>query len=159
MIGMFNLYSYYLGAKENDAFTTLEESFKTLFWAIFGLSELWFSYFEEGRTIPVPFNLVPSPKALLGLASGLRDMLLHHLAGPGDPEPATAQLHQMIMKRLIKRYIIKARADKESDEITEDAWISSEESVPTADAWTSAMYCGPEADAWTSSEKGPTADN
>ena len=28
-------------------------------------------------------------------------------------------LFQMIMKRLIKRYIIKARADKESDEITE----------------------------------------
>ncbi|CAL8304891.1 unnamed protein product [Gadus morhua 'NCC'] len=199
MIGMFNLYSYYLGAKENDAFTTLEESFKTLFWAIFGLSEvrsvvinnghkfienigyvlygvynvtmvvvllnmliaminssfqeiendadvewkfarakLWFSYFEEGRTIPVPFNLVPSPKTLLGLATGLRDMLLRRLAGPGDPEPAAAQLnqlggskgsgyssstspsrYQMIMKRLIKRYIIKARADKESDEITE----------------------------------------
>ncbi|KAG7281703.1 hypothetical protein CRUP_027775 [Coryphaenoides rupestris] len=106
----------------------LEESFKTLFWAIFGLSEvrsvvinnghkfienigyvlygvynvtmvLWFSYFEEGRTIPVPFNLVPSPKALLGLASGLRDMLLHHLAGPGDPEPATAQLHQGDLQR------------------------------------------------------------
>uniref|UniRef100_A0A8C5AA77 Transient receptor potential cation channel subfamily C member 6 n=1 Tax=Gadus morhua TaxID=8049 RepID=A0A8C5AA77_GADMO len=188
MIGMFNLYSYYLGAKENDAFTTLEESFKTLFWAIFGLSEvrsvvinnghkfienigyvlygvynvtmvvvllnmliaminssfqeiendadvewkfarakLWFSYFEEGRTIPVPFNLVPSPKTLLGLATGLRDMLLHRLAGPGDPEAKihhllTRLLHvlfQMIMKRLIKRYIIKARADKESDEITE----------------------------------------
>ncbi|XP_005735998.1 short transient receptor potential channel 6 [Pundamilia nyererei] len=40
MVGMFNLYSYYLGAKHNDAFTTLEESFKTLFWAIFGLSEV-----------------------------------------------------------------------------------------------------------------------
>nr|XP_014352497.1 PREDICTED: short transient receptor potential channel 6-like [Latimeria chalumnae] len=40
MIGMFNLYSYYLGAKQNDAFTTVEESFKTLFWAIFGLSEV-----------------------------------------------------------------------------------------------------------------------
>uniref|UniRef100_A0A3P8VDS0 Transient receptor potential cation channel, subfamily C, member 6b n=1 Tax=Cynoglossus semilaevis TaxID=244447 RepID=A0A3P8VDS0_CYNSE len=40
MVGMFNLYSYYLGAKYNDAFTTIEESFKTLFWAIFGLSEV-----------------------------------------------------------------------------------------------------------------------
>ncbi|CAO2636167.1 Short transient receptor potential channel 6 [Lemmus lemmus] len=128
MIGMFNLYSYYIGAKQNEAFTTVEESFKTLFWAIFGLSEvksvvinynhkfienigyvlygvynvtmvivllnmliaminssfqeieddadvewkfarakLWFSYFEEGRTLPVPFNLVPSPKSLLYL--------------------------------------------------------------------------------------------
>ncbi|NXU65871.1 TRPC3 protein, partial [Horornis vulcanius] len=40
MIGMFILYSYYLGAKLNPAFTTVEESFKTLFWSIFGLSEV-----------------------------------------------------------------------------------------------------------------------
>ncbi|XP_029924653.1 short transient receptor potential channel 6a [Myripristis murdjan] len=198
MIGMFNLYSYYLGAKQNDAFTTLEESFKTLFWAIFGLSEvksvvinnghkfienigyvlygvynvtmvivllnmliaminssfqeieddadvewkfarakLWFSYFEEGRTLPVPFNLVPSPKSMLGLATGIKSLLLQHLAGHGEGTDG-AQLHQLgegktsgyggsssptryqkIMKRLIKRYIIKAQADRESDEITE----------------------------------------
>ncbi|KAF7662850.1 hypothetical protein LDENG_00225300 [Lucifuga dentata] len=136
MIGMFNLYSYYLGAKHNDAFTTLEESFKTLFWAIFGLSEvksvvinidhkfientgyvlygvyniimvivllnmliamfnssfqeiegdadvewkfarakLWFSYFEHGGTLPVPFNLIPSPKAVIALLVGVREFL------------------------------------------------------------------------------------
>uniref|UniRef100_A0A3B4TI32 Transient receptor potential cation channel, subfamily C, member 6a n=1 Tax=Seriola dumerili TaxID=41447 RepID=A0A3B4TI32_SERDU len=196
MIGMFNLYSYYLGAKQNDAFTTLEESFKTLFWAIFGLSEvksvvinnghkfienigyvlygvynvtmvivllnmliaminssfqeieddadvewkfarakLWFSYFEEGRTLPVPFNLVPSPKSMLGLATGIKSLLLH-VAGHSEEKTET-QLNQVphnlhactgyfiktlytkIMKRLIKRYIIKAQADRESDEITE----------------------------------------
>uniref|UniRef100_A0A3B4YG22 Transient receptor potential cation channel, subfamily C, member 6a n=1 Tax=Seriola lalandi dorsalis TaxID=1841481 RepID=A0A3B4YG22_SERLL len=178
MIGMFNLYSYYLGAKQNDAFTTLEESFKTLFWAIFGLSEvrsvvinnghkfienigyvlygvynvtmvivllnmliaminssfqeieddadvewkfarakLWFSYFEEGRTLPVPFNLVPSPKSMLGLATGIKSLFLH-VAGHSEEKTET-QLNQKIMKRLIKRYIIKAQADRESDEITE----------------------------------------
>uniref|UniRef100_A0A3Q2DQ35 Transient receptor potential cation channel, subfamily C, member 6a n=1 Tax=Cyprinodon variegatus TaxID=28743 RepID=A0A3Q2DQ35_CYPVA len=179
MIGMFNLYSYYLGAKQNDAFTTLEESFKTLFWAIFGLSEvksvvinnghkfienigyvlygvynvtmvivllnmliaminssfqeieddadvewkfarakLWFSYFEEGRTLPVPFNLVPSPKSMLGLVTAIKSMLLyvvHRL----NKKKAEIELNQKIMKRLIKRYIIKAQADRESDEITE----------------------------------------
>ncbi|KAM9498003.1 short transient receptor potential channel 6-like isoform 1-T1 [Salvelinus alpinus] len=195
MIGMFNLYSYYLGAKQNDAFTTLEESFKTLFWAIFGLSEvksvvinndhkfienigyvlygvynvtmvivllnmliaminssfqeieddadvewkfarakLWFSYFEEGRTLPVPFNLVPSPKATLGLATAVRALLQHSHTQPPDgaqlnqlgdskasgysssPRPTR---YQKIMKRLIKRYIIKAQTDKENDEINE----------------------------------------
>ncbi|XP_029029611.1 short transient receptor potential channel 6a [Betta splendens] len=197
MIGMFNLYSYYLGAKQNDAFTTLEESFKTLFWAIFGLSEvrsvvinnghkfienigyvlygiynvtmvivllnmliaminssfqeieddadvewkfarakLWFSYFEEGRTLPVPFNLVPSPKSLLGLVSGVRSLILEHVTGHsvektemqlnelGDKNSeygATARpsRYEKTMKRLIKRYIIKAQANRESDEITE----------------------------------------
>ncbi|XP_056141340.1 short transient receptor potential channel 6a [Lampris incognitus] len=198
MIGMFNLYSYYLGAKQNDAFTTLEESFKTLFWAIFGLSEvrsvvinnghkfienigyvlygvynvtmvivllnmliaminssfqeieddadvewkfarakLWFSYFEEGRTLPVPFNLVPSPKAILGVSTAIKSLLLQYVAGHGHgidgaqlnqigevknsgySGSSTPTRYQKIMKRLIKRYIIKAQADKESDEITE----------------------------------------
>ncbi|XP_029303996.1 short transient receptor potential channel 6a isoform X2 [Cottoperca gobio] len=201
MIGMFNLYSYYLGAKQNDAFTTLEESFKTLFWAIFGLSEvksvvinnghkfienigyvlygvynvtmvivllnmliaminssfqeieddadvewkfarakLWFSYFEEGRTLPVPFNLVPSPKSMLGLATAIKSLLLpllQYVTGHSEEKTETqlnqlgvgknsgfdastsSSRYQKIMKRLIKRYIIKAQADKESDEITE----------------------------------------
>ncbi|KAM8835040.1 short transient receptor potential channel 6a [Synchiropus picturatus] len=198
MIGMFNLYSYYMGAKQNDAFTTLEESFKTLFWAIFGLSEvrsviinnghkfienigyvlygvynvtmvivllnmliaminssfqeieddadvewkfarakLWFSYFEEGRTIPAPFNLIPSPKSLLGLSKGIKSLMERYVRGLNEDKSET-QLHklgegksseysgstgptryQKIMKRLIKRYIIKAQADRESDEITE----------------------------------------
>ncbi|XP_033615890.1 short transient receptor potential channel 3 isoform X4 [Fukomys damarensis] len=126
MIGMFILYSYYLGAKVNAAFTTVEESFKTLFWSIFGLSEvtsvvlkydhkfienigyvlygiynvtmvvvllnmliaminssyqeieddsdvewkfarskLWLSYFDDGKTLPPPFSLVPSPKSFV----------------------------------------------------------------------------------------------
>ncbi|KAG7483899.1 hypothetical protein MATL_G00043160 [Megalops atlanticus] len=199
MIGMFNLYSYYLGAKQNDAFTTVEESFKTLFWAIFGLSEvksvvinnghkfienigyvlygvynvtmvivllnmliaminssfqeieddadvewkfarskLWFSYFEEGRTLPVPFNLVPSPKSIICLVLRIRDILLLLLrrrerGGKGDAElnelgenkdsadrssPCPSR-YQKIMKRLIKRYILKAQIDKESDEVNE----------------------------------------
>uniref|UniRef100_A0AAR2IWJ5 Transient receptor ion channel domain-containing protein n=1 Tax=Pygocentrus nattereri TaxID=42514 RepID=A0AAR2IWJ5_PYGNA len=203
MIGMFNLYSYYLGAKQNNAFTTVEESFKTLFWAIFGLSEvksvvinnghkfienigyvlygvynvtmvivllnmliaminssfqeieddadvewkfarakLWFSYFEEGGTLPVPFNLVPSPKSVVSLAMKIKQALLMPLRGHKDGGKEDTELNevrhrhtklslgvkttgihlfppQRIMKRLIKRYIIKAQMDKESDEVNE----------------------------------------
>ncbi|XP_036440900.1 short transient receptor potential channel 6 [Colossoma macropomum] len=199
MIGMFNLYSYYLGAKQNNAFTTVEESFKTLFWAIFGLSEvksvvinnghkfienigyvlygvynvtmvivllnmliaminssfqeieddadvewkfarakLWFSYFEEGGTLPVPFNLVPSPKSVVSLAVKIKQALLMPLHGHKDGGKEDTELNEMgkqkgsnyrgsprssryrrIMKRLIKRYIIKAQMDKESDEVNE----------------------------------------
>ena len=28
----------------------------------FARSKLWISYFEEGATVPPPFNIVPSPK-------------------------------------------------------------------------------------------------
>ncbi|XP_049929659.1 short transient receptor potential channel 6 [Epinephelus moara] len=200
MVGMFNLYSYYLGAKHNDAFTTLEESFKTLFWAIFGLSEvksvvinidhkfienigyvlygvyniimvivllnmliamfnssfqeieddadvewkfarakLWFSYFEQGGTLPVPFNLVPSPKSVISLLLGIREFLWDVLKGKSKDNsndemelnklrqqedlsaesPLCPTRHQDIMNRLIKRYILKAQRDKDNDEINE----------------------------------------
>uniref|UniRef100_A0A8C1MCB4 Transient receptor potential cation channel, subfamily C, member 6a n=1 Tax=Cyprinus carpio TaxID=7962 RepID=A0A8C1MCB4_CYPCA len=198
MIGMFNLYSYYRGAKQNEAFTTVEESFKTLFWAIFGLSEvksvvvnnghkfienigyvlygvynvtvvivllnmliaminssfqeieddadvewkfarakLWFTYFEEGRTLPVPFNLVPSPKSVLGLVMGAKGLLQelfnrHQAIVKGselselgqsktcqDKSLSSSTRYQKIMKRLVKRYIIKAQNDKECDEVNE----------------------------------------
>ena len=29
----------------------------------FARSKLWLSYFDEGRTLPPPFNLIPSPKS------------------------------------------------------------------------------------------------
>ncbi|XP_008846894.1 short transient receptor potential channel 6 isoform X1 [Nannospalax galili] len=233
MIGMFNLYSYYIGAKQNEAFTTVEESFKTLFWAIFGLSEvksvvinynhkfienigyvlygvynvtmvivllnmliaminssfqeieddadvewkfarakLWFSYFEEGRTLPVPFNLVPSPKSLFYLLLKFKKWIYDLVQGRKKGFQEDAEMnkrneekkfgilgshedlskfsldknqlahnkqssirisedfhlnsfnnpprqYQKIMKRLIKRYVLQAQIDKESDEVNE----------------------------------------
>ncbi|XP_022521443.2 short transient receptor potential channel 7b [Astyanax mexicanus] len=212
MIGMFNLYSYYLGAKYNPAFTTVEESFKTLFWSIFGLSEvisvvlkydhkfienigyvlygvynvtmvvvllnmliaminnsyqeieedadvewkfarakLWLSYFDEGRTLPAPFNLVPSPKSFYYLALKTKACLVRlckakshrhdnevemgmlnsrpkdrYRAHSRNREDYTLKKpiknptrYQKIMKRLIKRYVLKAQVDRENDEVNE----------------------------------------
>ncbi|XP_035970206.2 short transient receptor potential channel 7 [Halichoerus grypus] len=213
MIGMFNLYSYYRGAKYNPAFTTVEESFKTLFWSIFGLSEvisvvlkydhkfienigyvlygvynvtmvvvllnmliaminnsyqeieedadvewkfarakLWLSYFDEGRTLPAPFNLVPSPKSFYYLIMRIKMCLIklckskakscendlemgmlnskfrktRYQAGMRNSENLTVNnsfskptRYQKIMKRLIKRYVLKAQVDRESDEVNE----------------------------------------
>ncbi|KAM6299643.1 short transient receptor potential channel 7 isoform 2-T2 [Aegotheles albertisi] len=213
MIGMFNLYSYYLGAKYNPAFTTVEESFKTLFWSIFGLSEvisvvlkydhkfienigyvlygvynvtmvvvllnmliaminnsyqeieedadvewkfarakLWLSYFDEGRTLPAPFNLVPSPKSFyylilriklcliklckskakncendleMGMLNSKQRKVRFHsstrntenFSGKNAYNKPTR--YQKIMKRLIKRYVLKAQVDRENDEVNE----------------------------------------
>ncbi|XP_071879443.1 short transient receptor potential channel 7 isoform X4 [Anas platyrhynchos] len=231
MIGMFNLYSYYLGAKYNPAFTTVEESFKTLFWSIFGLSEvisvvlkydhkfienigyvlygvynvtmvvvllnmliaminnsyqeieedadvewkfarakLWLSYFDEGRTLPAPFNLVPSPKSFYYLILRIKMCLIklckskakncendlemgmlnskqrkvrfqsstrnseNYSGKNAYNKPTRYQVatlppsgfyylghlqHTKIMKRLIKRYVLKAQVDRENDEVNE----------------------------------------
>ncbi|XP_074140899.1 short transient receptor potential channel 7 [Sminthopsis crassicaudata] len=213
MIGMFNLYSYYLGAKYNPAFTTVEESFKTLFWSIFGLSEvisvvlkynhkfientgyvlygiynvtmvvvllnmliaminnsyqeieedadvewkfarakLWLSYFDEGRTLPAPFNLVPSPKSFYYLIMRIKMCLIklckskakscendlemgmlnsklrksRYQTSMGNTDNLIMKntfskptRYQKIIKRLIKRYVLKAQVDRENDEVNE----------------------------------------
>ena len=30
----------------------------------FARTQLWISYIEEGQTLPVPFNMIPSPKTM-----------------------------------------------------------------------------------------------
>ncbi|MEE6472911.1 hypothetical protein FKM82_009774 [Ascaphus truei] len=113
----------------------------------FARAKLWFSYFEEGRTLPVPFNLVPSPKSFIYLTLKVKAFFAnlcsrHTKRLQEDSEmnklgqskhssirssedgnlnnishPATK--YQKIMKRLIKRYVLKAQVDKESDEVNE----------------------------------------
>ncbi|XP_060707292.1 short transient receptor potential channel 3 isoform X2 [Hemiscyllium ocellatum] len=214
MIGMFILYSYYLGAKVNPAFTTVEESFKTLFWSIFGLSEvssvvlkydhkfienigyvlygiynvtmvvvllnmliaminssyqeieddadvewkfarskLWLFYFDHGKTLPPPFSLVPTPKSCISLILKIKNCLIDlfkcrrkrlkrdveigmlnsksrlNLFAQSNLRISETQSfnsimnqptrYQQIMKRLIKRYVLKAQVDKENDEVNE----------------------------------------
>uniref|UniRef100_A0A8C7TFM4 Transient receptor potential cation channel, subfamily C, member 3 n=1 Tax=Oncorhynchus mykiss TaxID=8022 RepID=A0A8C7TFM4_ONCMY len=210
MIGMFILYSYYLGAKVNPAFTTVEESFKTLFWSIFGLSEvssvvlkynhkfienigyvlygiynvtmvvvllnmliaminssyqeieddadvewkfarskLWLSYFDNGKTLPPPFSIIPTPKSfyhlirwIVGMLHCRRRSLKKDVELGMDSSKSRLNLftqsnlriaeshsfnsilnqptrYQQIMKRLIKRYVLKAQVDKENDEVNE----------------------------------------
>ncbi|XP_065760321.1 short transient receptor potential channel 3 isoform X2 [Muntiacus reevesi] len=210
MIGMFILYSYYLGAKVNAAFTTVEESFKTLFWSIFGLSEvtsvvlkydhkfienigyvlygiynvtmvvvllnmliaminssyqeieddsdvewkfarskLWLSYFDDGKTLPPPFSLVPSPKSFvyfimriinfskcrrrrlqkdiemgIGNSKSRLNLFTQSNSRAFESHSFNSILnqptrYQQIMKRLIKRYVLKAQVDKENDEVNE----------------------------------------
>lgn len=41
----------------------------------FARAKLWLSYFDEGRTLPAPFNLVPSPKSFYYLALRIRSGL------------------------------------------------------------------------------------
>lgn len=44
----------------------------------FARSKLWISYFEEGGTVPPPFNVVPSPKSILYTWSWLQRRLCGH---------------------------------------------------------------------------------
>uniref|UniRef100_A0A4W5MGA4 Transient receptor potential cation channel subfamily C member 2a n=1 Tax=Hucho hucho TaxID=62062 RepID=A0A4W5MGA4_9TELE len=64
----------------------------------FARSKLYLSYFREGSTIPVPFNLVPSPKALFYLLSGEAGM-------------DRVSYRLQVVKALVQRYIEAARRE------------------------------------------------
>lgn len=43
----------------------------------FARAKLWLSYFDEGRTLPAPFNMVPSPKSFYYLVLRIKNCLIH----------------------------------------------------------------------------------
>jgi transient receptor potential cation channel subfamily C protein 4 len=38
-------------------------------------SKLWISYFEDGSTVPPPFNIIPSPKSVYSCLMWCKDKL------------------------------------------------------------------------------------
>ena len=44
-------------------FTTISQEKADIEWK-FARSKLWISYFEDGGTVPPPFNIIPTPKSL-----------------------------------------------------------------------------------------------
>ena len=40
-------------------------------------AKLWMSYFEDGGTLPVPFNMIPTPKSVYYCLCWMREKLCH----------------------------------------------------------------------------------
>ncbi|KAJ8336319.1 hypothetical protein SKAU_G00396620 [Synaphobranchus kaupii] len=115
----------------------------------FARSKLWLSYFDNGKTLPPPYSIVPSPKSFfqclqrgvnllrcrkprmrkdveLGTDSSKSKLNLFPQSNLRIAESQSFNSilnqptrHQQIMKRLIKRYVLKAQVDKENDDVNE----------------------------------------
>ncbi|KAB1272936.1 Short transient receptor potential channel 2 [Camelus dromedarius] len=94
----------------------------------FARSKLYLSYFREGLTLPVPFNILPSPKAIFYLLrQGLQvstvspnsgalkslDPQANPGAGAGPGEEEHGSYHLRVIKALVQRYIETARREFE----------------------------------------------
>ncbi|KAK2881846.1 hypothetical protein Q8A73_022356 [Channa argus] len=93
----------------------------------FARSKLYLSYFREGLTMPVPFNIIPSPKAFFYLLRGIfRQICCCCTFGseqkyppidsvPNDKGPEDSQLpyRQQVIRALVQRYIESARREFE----------------------------------------------
>ncbi|XP_068572677.1 short transient receptor potential channel 2-like [Cebidichthys violaceus] len=93
----------------------------------FARSKLYLSYFREGLTIPVPFNIIPSPKAVFYILRGIfRQICCCCTCNSETKYPAIASMtnvkgsedsqlpyRQQVIRALVQRYIESARREFE----------------------------------------------
>nr|XP_033329419.1 transient-receptor-potential-like protein [Megalopta genalis] len=83
----------------------------------FARTKLWLSYFEEGGTLPPPFNILPPPKLILRFC-GLQKKASGDSHDRGRSHDSSK--YGAVMRALIWRYVVNAHSEHETDPVTED---------------------------------------
>lgn len=98
----------------------------------FARTKLWMSYFEEGGTLPSPFNIIPSPKSFYYLFCWIKRQLLRKpkikrletFETLGRRAAENVRLHheyQEVLRSLVKRYVAAMIRDAKTEEgLTEE---------------------------------------
>ena len=95
----------------------------------FSRSRLWMSYFENGKTVPPPFNIIVSPKTMVGLLRKVRTLCvadLQELQQRQNLNKVASKLrdlerkYQDVMTNLTQRYIANLKRSQDFEPVTED---------------------------------------
>nr|XP_020465811.1 short transient receptor potential channel 5 [Monopterus albus] len=103
----------------------------------FARTKLWMSCFDEGGTLPAPFNIIPSPKSFWYLLMWLHNKLCRRGQPPGDGGRKCENLrefterhadsllqnqhYQEVIRNLVKRYVAAMIRSAKTDEgLTEE---------------------------------------
>ncbi|CAG0890670.1 unnamed protein product [Cyprideis torosa] len=100
----------------------------------FARAKLWMSYFEEGRTLPPPFNLIPTPKSIYRMFCCKKRKENQPIKEGGAPQnkskpaggsgPDHKELQQQgymaVMRALVWRYITVQQRALDERGVTED---------------------------------------
>ncbi|XP_076224340.1 transient receptor potential cation channel gamma isoform X3 [Nomia melanderi] len=97
----------------------------------FARSKLWISYFEEGGTVPPPFNIIPTPKSVWYIGQWMYRKLCGHSRAAKKEHMRTIRRkakqaserdfrYQSIMRNLVRRYVTVEQRKAESEGVTED---------------------------------------
>jgi len=95
----------------------------------FARSKLWISYFEEGGTVPPPFNIIPTPKTVyyiarwiyLRMCGASTSMKKQHMKTRKVKQEMERDIkYQAIMRNLVRRYVTQEQRKAENEGVTED---------------------------------------
>ncbi|XP_067347951.1 short transient receptor potential channel 4a isoform X2 [Channa argus] len=84
----------------------------------FARTKLWMSYFEEGATLPAPFNIIPSPKNFWYLLCWIKRQVCKRT---NSKRPESFGSLGEVLRNLVKRYVAAMIRDAKTEEgLTED---------------------------------------
>ncbi|KAE8287273.1 Short transient receptor potential channel 4 [Larimichthys crocea] len=84
----------------------------------FARTKLWMSYFEEGGTLPAPFNIIPSPKSFWYLMCWIKRQVCKRTR---SKQPETFGTLGEVLRNLVKRYVAAMIRDAKTEEgLTEE---------------------------------------
>ncbi|XP_008550220.1 transient receptor potential-gamma protein isoform X4 [Microplitis demolitor] len=97
----------------------------------FARSKLWISYFEEGGTVPPPFNIIPTPKSMWYIGKWIYRKFCGHSRAAKKEHMRTIRRkakqaserdlrYQSIMRNLVRRYVTVEQRKTEGEGVTED---------------------------------------
>ncbi|XP_051166224.1 transient receptor potential-gamma protein isoform X11 [Leptopilina boulardi] len=97
----------------------------------FARSKLWISYFEEGGTVPPPFNIIPTPKSAGYVLMWIYRKVCGHSRAAKKEHMRTIRRkqkqaserdfrYQQIMRNLVRRYVTVEQRRTEGEGVTED---------------------------------------
>jgi len=97
----------------------------------FARSKLWISYFEEGGTVPPPFNIIPTPKSLYYIFRWIHNrcfgqsskMIKEHIKSVRRKVTQASERdikYQAIIRNLVRRYVTQEQRKAENEGVTED---------------------------------------
>nr|XP_042899928.1 transient receptor potential protein-like [Parasteatoda tepidariorum] len=84
----------------------------------FARSKLWMSYFEDGSTVPPPFNVFPTPKFFGRFLACKKKPASHSIKFKEGLERDA--VYRTVMKCLIRRYVTTQQRKAEETGVTED---------------------------------------
>ncbi|XP_017546789.1 short transient receptor potential channel 4-like [Pygocentrus nattereri] len=97
----------------------------------FARTKLWMSYFEEGGTLPPPFNIIPSPKSVWYLIRWIKRNIFRMTAKKTETFGSISRRaaenvrinhqYQEVLRNLVKRYVAAMIRDAKTEEgLTEE---------------------------------------
>ncbi|XP_066507445.1 short transient receptor potential channel 4a [Hoplias malabaricus] len=97
----------------------------------FARTKLWMSYFEEGGTLPPPFNIIPSPKSVWYLIKWIKRNIFRITTRKTETFGAISKRaaenvrinhqYQEVLRNLVKRYVAAMIRDAKTEEgLTEE---------------------------------------